>query len=267
MLSKLEFDTLWYDKRKGGACMKYREVVRIVPGSRMAVLMIHGIVGTPWHFRDLMPLVPEDWSVYNILLDGHGKQVQDFAGTSMAKWKAQVARQVEEILAQHEKLLIVAHSMGTLFSIQAAIRHPDRIPQLFLLGVPFTPHVPPSTAVDAVKIALGLAAPGTTAQAMLDDCGVQLSPYLWKYITWLPRFWELLREIRLTKKLLPQLAVPCRTYQSQKDELVSIRSCKQLEGHPCITNTVLPTSGHFGYSPADLQLLQNAFAQVITQLQ
>ena len=31
-----------------------------------AVLMIHGIAGSPGHFRDLVPVIPEAFSVYNI---------------------------------------------------------------------------------------------------------------------------------------------------------------------------------------------------------
>lgn len=58
--------------------MEHREYVRIVPGAKTAVLFMHGIVGTPNHFRDLLPLVdlvPDDWSVYNVLLPGHGGTV------------------------------------------------------------------------------------------------------------------------------------------------------------------------------------------------
>ena len=36
-----------------------------------AVLLIHGIAGSPGHFRELIPAIPETYSIYNILLDGH----------------------------------------------------------------------------------------------------------------------------------------------------------------------------------------------------
>ena len=42
---------------------------------RNAVLLIHGIAGSPAHFRDLVPVIPEPFSVYNILLDGHSGAV------------------------------------------------------------------------------------------------------------------------------------------------------------------------------------------------
>ena len=46
--------------------MKHDEVVRIIPGARTAVLLIHGICGTPNHFVGGIPLmewIPADWSI------------------------------------------------------------------------------------------------------------------------------------------------------------------------------------------------------------
>ena len=110
-----------------------------------AVLMIHGIAGSPGHFRDLVPVIPEAFSIYNILLDGHSGRVENFSRSSMAKWKTQVSGTLADLFARHEKVVIVGHSMGTLFAIQAAIDHPEKIPRLFLLSVPTRPWVRFST--------------------------------------------------------------------------------------------------------------------------
>jgi len=236
--------------------MKHAPYIRMAENADSAVLLVHGIVGTPAHFTDLLPVIPESWSIYNILLDGHGGEVEDFSHTNMKKWETQVQVQLDKILVTHRRVLIVAHSMGTLFAIQEAIRCPDRVMGLFLLNVPLVPFVRPSTWINAVKAALGKAGNSLSAQAMLADCGVELSPNLLKYLGWIPRFWELLVKIRKTKLLLPRLEVPTHTFQSRHDELVSLRSCNYLEGHPHITNTVLENSGHFGYSGADTTLLR-----------
>lgn len=243
--------------------MKYTPYYRVVKDAETAALFVHGIVGTPAHFKDLVPVIPEDWSVYNILLDGHGKNVEDFARTSMKKWQQQVTHQVDEILKTHKNIFIVAHSMGTLFAIDEAIRQPKKIIGLFLLAVPLTPWVRPSAALDSVKLALGRAKPGSSAMNMLGDCGVHLSPKLWKYVAWIPRFVELLVEAQKAKKKLPQLAVPCRTYQSDTDELVSRSSIRYVTGHRYITNTILFESGHFCYSPNDTHLLQVQLREMI----
>ena len=97
--------------------MNHSEYIRVSEDNKTAILMIHGIAGTPDHFRDLVPLIPEGWSVYNILLEGHGKEVRDFGAASMKKWKAQVAARLEEIREKHDRIIIVTHSMGGLFAI------------------------------------------------------------------------------------------------------------------------------------------------------
>lgn len=243
--------------------MDHKPYIREIPGSRFAILMVHGIAGTPAHFRGLYPVIPEDWSVYNILLDGHGGTVMDFARSSMAKWKSQVEKQLEELLTKHQKVLIVAHSMGTLFAIQAAVRHPDRIPGLLLLQVPMVPHVPIRTCISSLQVAFGRIKPGSPAETMANATAMQMTPQLWKYLAWIPRFLELFQEISCTKQLLPELTTPTQSFPSQHDELVNLRSLKHLEGHPCITNTLLSNSGHFAYSPEDLQILQTHLTQMI----
>lgn len=243
--------------------MQYREYIRQVDSSKMAVLMIHGIVGTPCHFRDLLPLIPEDWSVYNILLDGHGKQISDFARTSMKKWKEQVQSQLEYIFARHDKLVIVAHSMGSLFAIDAAIRYPDRIVQLFCHGIPMAVHTPPATIASAWQVIFDRVKPGTMAAEMQADCGVRLTRNLLRYIPCIPRFVELLQEIRRVRKLLPQLTVPCRSYLGSRDELVSQRSNKYLSSHPAITHIILPHSGHFCFDRKDLSFVRSQFLEII----
>ena len=245
--------------------MKYTPYYRVQPGAQKAALFVHGIVGTPMHFQELVPLIPEDWSVYNIVLDGHGGQVEDFARTSMKKWKSQVTAQLDEILQSHEQVLIVAHSMGTLFAIDEAIRLPDKVMGLFLLNVPLTPRVLPSAAVSSVKVALGHVKPGTPAADMQNDCGVHLSPKLWKYLGWIPRFWELILKAHSTRKKLGRIRVPCHAFQSKKDELVSGKACRLLQAQPHIEVTVLPNSGHFCYKGKDLTLLQDRLRHMIAK--
>lgn len=244
--------------------MAHEEFIRVVPGSKYTVLMIHGIVGTPKHFDFLMPLIPETWSVYNLLLDGHGQGVAEFGKTSMKKWQAQVASRLAQIRTHSEKVILVAHSMGTLFAISEAIRQPDAIAGILLLNVPLYPVATPAAISAAFRLALGkVRDKDTVAQHMGADSGVALTPKLWKYLSWVPRFAELLQQCRRTRKLLPQLAIPAQAFQSRHDVLVSPRSNHPLQRHPAICCTVLPDSDHFIYAPKDAQLLREVFIQLL----
>ena len=238
--------------------------IRMGTGSN-AVLLIHGIAGSPGHFRDLIPAIPDSYSIYNILLDGHSGKVENFSHSSMTKWKAQVQTTLDDLFCQYEKVVIVAHSMGTLFAIQASIDHPDRIPVLFLLAVPTRPWVRLSTWLTSLQVAFGkLDTPA--AQAMRGETALELTPKLWKYIGWAPRMIELLRECKRTQKLLPKLTVPTQAFQSRVDELVSIHACKDLEQVPCIQTTLLTGSGHFVYSKEDAAFLRTQLSALLEKI-
>jgi carboxylesterase len=246
--------------------MKHQEIIHIVPGADTAILLVHGIIGTPHHFYQLMPMIPENWSVYNLLLAGHGKGVKEFSKASVKQWRSQVEARVEEILAVHRRVIIVAHSMGTLFAIQAAVRYPERVAQLFLLSSPLRPWVALRGAVSAVKLGLGLAgSKDKIAMAMKEDAGVELSAWPWEYIPWIPIFLELLWECRKTRALIPEVKVPCEAYHADRDELVSRRSVQDLRKNSDIQITILPDTGHFIYEGQALNLLQQRFAEMVNR--
>lgn len=231
--------------------MDHAEYKRIVPGADTAVLFVHGILGTPNHFRDLIPLVqqvPDTWSVYNVLLDGHGGSTDDFADSSMEKWKKQVKLAFLELTDIHDRVVIVAHSMGTLFAIQLAAEFPQKIPFLFLLGVPLRPHMRPAMIRDCIRMAWGTLPHGSV---LWKATSVTATRKLWKYIRWIPRYLELFREIGATERVLNRIQVPCTAYQSQKDELVSNLTYKVLTRSGVMTVHQLQNSTHFCYTPAD----------------
>lgn len=247
--------------------MNHGAFTKIVPDSDTAVLLIHGILGTPNHFADLLPRIPADWSVCNLLLDGHGAGMTEFAETSMKKWQTQVADTLRNLLAKHRRVVIVAHSMGTLFAISSAIRQPERISGLFLLAVPLRPLVSFKAVVASVKLMLGIAGSDRTAAAMRADSSVELEPGVWKYIKWIPRFAELLQQARITEKKLSGLTVPAVAVQSDRDELVSKQSGAVLEKNTCVKVLRMPESGHFGYQGRDKAALLERFQAWIKEME
>lgn len=249
--------------------MKHAEYVRIVPDAGTAVLFIHGIVGTPNHFRDLIPLidlVPDDYSIYNVLLDGHGKTVDDFAKTSMEKWKAQVWGIFEELAKTHERVILVGHSMGTLFSIQLAVEHPEIVPFLFLIAVPLRPGIRLMTIRNLLCLVFGKLREDVPQEAAtMKVCGVKTTRKLWKYLTWIPRFLELFAEIYKTERLLCHLNVPCTAHQSQRDELVANCTRKVLEKSGAMEVHNLLQSTHFYYHPDDQKAVREDFERNIKE--
>lgn len=244
--------------------MSHETYTRYIPGSRYAVLLIHGILGTPNHFEDLLPLIPENWSVYNILLEGHGGSVADFSHSSMEKWRAQALAAVDQVTARHERVVVVAHSMGTLFAIQAAIHDPNKIARLFLLNVPVRIKLTPTMAVNSLRLALG---DRRTEELKIlhRRCSVALNKRLWLYIPWIPRFWELMLEGERVRKLLPLLKTPADAFVSMKDEVVQRRTRHDLPAAGNLAVHLLPESGHYFYPSADTALMQTRFAAMLAE--
>ncbi len=247
--------------------MEHRETIRIVSGASNAVLFIHGIAGTPEHFRNLIPLeslVPEEWSVYNLLLDGHGRKVSDFARSSMKKWLEQVGRIFDMLCHDHERVIVVGHSMGTLFAIDLAAAHPDRVESLFLLAVPMRPGLRLSGILNMLRLVFGKIREDRPVEAALKTaCGVEPTKKVWKYLGWIPRFLELFVQIIKTERRLADLKVPCIAFQSGKDELVMNLSSRILKGCKAMNVRDLPESGHFYYAPEDRKNIIEEFRKII----
>ncbi len=246
---------------------RHQEYIRMIPGATTAVLLLHGIVGTPDHFRDFIPLIPSDWSIYNMLLDGHGKNVEDFAKTSMDIWKVQISGALEELRKEHENIVIVAHSMGTLFSINFAMEDPSKIRHLFLMEAPLRVRPTYLAATTALKVLFNQVTPDDLrtkgAQAAY---GIKPDKQLWKYISWIPRYLELLKEIRHTRKMVSKLETPCTAYQSRHDELVSSSSIKILQKNPQIKVRMLHESGHFHLAREDEEIILSEFQDLCNSI-
>ena len=245
--------------------MKKAQSISYVPGADTAILFIHGILGTPEHFRPFFPLIPPEWSVYNMLLKGHGGSVKDFSAASMAQWKRQVHDALQALLETHSSVILVAHSMGTLFAIQEAIHHPAAA--LFLLNPPLKVRLRFQLLKTIRSVFRGNSKPGDEwSLAAQNAYGIERDLHIFRYLGWVPRYLELFSELRKTRELLQELSVPCRVYLSLKDEMVSPQSSKFFKKNSCVTVKSLNTSGHFYYSPEDRQLLQDDFRDMIQRI-
>lgn len=241
----------------------HRAYILEQPGATKAVLMIHGICSTPRHFDWLLPTFDESWSVYNILLDGHGGSVKDFGRTSMKKWKAQTQNVLKDLCSRYETVLLVGFSMGTLLQMYALPAYPQ-VKGLFFMNVPMYPKLSLTMMLRSLRLSFGkprLQDPHEAACAA--DAGVVLTKKLWQYLSWLPRFWELLQLSRYCRKHADQVQLPCYAYFGKRDEVVALRSAKFFAHNPHAITRIFDTAGHFWYAPQDRQTLLQDLEQLI----
>ena len=242
---------------------KHVEYKRIVDGANKAVLLIHGILSTPNHFRELIPLIPENYSVYAMITAGHCGSVSDFSHSSLEKWEVSVQKALDELLKTHKEIYIVGYSMGNLFAIEQAIKEP-KVKKLFCIAIPIKVRV----RVRMVDIALRVyfnkyREKDMAARGCKESYGVTDSKNIFKYLGWIPRFFDLFKLIKRVRKNLNKLQTPCVAFQSMKDELVSPKSIKILKSESNMRVEKLDKSTHFYYEPNNLEVLKKEFKQFL----
>ncbi|HZK29329.1 MAG TPA: alpha/beta fold hydrolase [Clostridia bacterium] len=241
----------------------HKEYRRDVPGADTVVLFIHGICSSPNYYREFFPHVPETWAIRAVLLDGHGGTVLEFAQTSMEKWKQQITDVLDQLAEKYPSIIIVGHSMGTLFAIEQSIRIPDKIKLLFLLAVPLKALVKPSASNEAIRIALNIRPhDNPSIESIKEDYSMEPDRKIWRYIGWLPRYRELMQEMRATRTRVTHITVPCYVYQSRHDDAVSPKSSDYLIANPTIHLEYLEHSGHNYYTPEDEAYLLGEFERL-----
>ena len=233
--------------------MLHTERKRIVPGATVAVLFLHGIVGSPGHFEKFYPLIPESVSYHAVLLKGHGGSVKDFGRAKMRVWKKQVFEALDALRSTHERVIIVGHSMGTLFALQMAAESSDKITDLLLLDSPLKAYLHPVMIKYSLQFALKLPVKNNPRSiAAIDAVAVKSDIRLWRYLAWIPRFLELFSEIRRTRPLLEAIDTNTVFYQSYCDELVPRSAVKYIKERENVKLNILKNSTHFYYDDADM---------------
>lgn len=225
------------------------------------ILFIHGILGKPDYFDFLRSCIPaEGFHCEDILLEGHCDTPQAFGHASMNRWRGQVSEAVDRLRDTGSHIVIVAHSMGTLFAIDNAVR--DKVDALFLLNPPLSIKLTWRMLVTSFNVMRGkIDNPRTAAAKASYSISDDSNPL--HYIRWIPRYLELFAEIRRIRTIACQLKCPVRVYLSGLDEMVSSRSARWLPSRSEVSVTILPESGHYYYLKDDSTRIVNDFHRFI----
>lgn len=236
------------------------------PNADTAILLLHGICCTPRHYDWLVEQIPENYTVSNILFEGHGGSVSDFSKATMKKWKQQVEEEIQSLAAEHENIVVAGYSMGSLLALEAAQKHSE-IKALLLMNVPFCPRVTLKMAWRSIRFSFGKVNENDPIdRCCINELGIKLEPWLWKYLAWIPNFFELIKLGFECRPIPAKLKIPCRAFLGGKDELVSPRSAKWLENLPNVEYTFFKDTGHFYYSDKVKETIAKSLLRLLKEL-
>lgn len=240
----------------------HRPIERIVPGARTAVLFVHGLLGTPRFWQPFLAQVPEAVSCVAMTLPGHGGTVPEFGKVPRGAWREAVDRAIAGLCATHERVYIVAHSLGTLLTINSLTDHPRQVAGMLLIAVPLRLWVQPRAIAANILKGLGL---GESPEVLATYYGTEQDARPWRYVCWLPRYAELFAESAAARRNIGRLTIPTEAFMFRRDELVSMRSAALLEANPAVHLTNLTASGHHAFAPEEQVRMLEAFGRMLAE--
>lgn len=241
-----------------------REVYKHYPGSHQVIIFIHGIIEGPKQFRRLVQIAYEEgYSVYVLLLPGHGESARVFKRAGYREWMIYVSSQIKRTKMIYDEIILVGHSMGALFSLCEAASFPEKIKAVVLIDTPLRIRLWPRVLIGAVRIKQGKVYDEYTkaernAISIREIKGID-------YIRWLIRYCELFSLIKFSKRQIAHLRQPVLLIFAKKDEFVCLKSKRYFyPKKELITEVILQDSGHFSYHHEDLIGLEESFRQFIS---
>lgn len=212
----------------------------LLPGGReTAVLLLHGLTGTPLEMQVLgEALAQEGYTVHVPLLPGRGTCPSDMDGLCWEDWMQTALRAYDRLAAEHQRVVVGGLSAGGTMALDVALR---RDPAALLLYA---------------------------AVLSIAHRGAYLAPYVWRWIRRWPSppsdmfepndmlrcydpapvraMSELIAGIARVRGHLGRIRVPALVAHSAQDRLVPLRSAEEIAarlGGP-VQKWIIDGSGH-----------------------
>ena len=97
------------------------------PGSRVAVLLVHGLTGTPKEMLSVAKRLNKyGFTVFCPVLAGHCGSEEDLLATRWQDWAHSVENALSQLAEQADVVFVGGLSAGAVLSLYLADRHPDR---------------------------------------------------------------------------------------------------------------------------------------------
>ena len=107
------------------------------PGSRDAVLLIHGLMAAPYEVRQWADdLFARGYTVYAPRLAGHGTSADDLSTRNYGDWVDSVDRGYKILASCADRIIVAGFSTGAGLALHQAISHPQRYGAVVSVSAP-----------------------------------------------------------------------------------------------------------------------------------
>ncbi len=217
----------------------------ILPGGENAVLLIHGLTGSPFELKHLaLKLHSAGYTVAVPCLAGHGTTYADLARTRWQDWYGTVSASLAELRQNHASVSVGGLCMGAVLALLLAAQPQNRVQSLalmsttlafdgwatpwyrFLISIvyytPFrrfayyTEHEPFGIKNERLRRQVEKGLKENTIGYSRFPCSAMH---------------QLLRLAAATKKVMPQVTAPALILHAREDDLASVKNAEYVEQH------------------------------------
>jgi len=140
-----------------------------------AVILLHGYSDSWFSYSRVLPLLPSRYHVFALDQRGHGDSDRPLDGYAMRDLAADVIAFMDA--RGIARATIVGHSMGSFVAQQAALRAPNRVSRLVLIGSTTTPRtIDGMTELGAIVDTLGDPVPASFGREFQESTVYQPLP-------------------------------------------------------------------------------------------
>jgi carboxylesterase len=212
-----------------------------IAGGPEAVLVLHGLAGSPAEIRPLAEFMGmEGLTVSAPLLPGHGTDPEELRKVRWHQWVEAAQAELRRLQAHHEKVHLIGFSMGSIVALHLA-SHQEGIATLTTLASP----VKMSDWRQSLVPVLRFFVRNYPARVSNPEIAKQLQNYDHYPVAAIHEFLRMKSQVR---RLLPRVTVPILIVQGEQDRVIAPDSADALYqevSSKAKAKLILPKRRHF----------------------
>jgi carboxylesterase len=100
-----------------------------------AILLVHGINDSPACYHKVAPALAEQGFTCRVMrMPGFAKPIPEYAKATRHQWVSAVNNEVKALRQDHDRVVIVAHSLGAAVTIAYLLENPDAVDAVVLIA-------------------------------------------------------------------------------------------------------------------------------------